>query len=494
MDEQTKEKKQKENAITTNALAEMLMNATTIRREVLQRLLNPGKDINYECGYPDDIKIADYKGMFDREGVGTRVVGLYPDESWALLPAIYEDEESKETKFEQVWKELDERFHLLHYLHRIDILSGIGQYGLLLIGISDGKELNEPVEGIDPVTGETKNPKKYELLYLKPFDESVLTVKSSEKDVRSPRFGYPTMYSIDFEDVATAGTLKKKEVHWTRVLHVADNRTTSEILGVPRMQPVYNRLLDFRKIVAGSGEMFWRGAFPGFSFEVNPDLTDVTIDQETIKAEFVKYSTGLQRYLALTGVTAKSLSPQVADPSGHLKAQIQSIAIALGVPWRVLMGSEEAKLASSQDKDAWNKRLTKRQESYLTPMLVRPFVDRLIAYGVLPEPKEYFVDWPDLGAPTDKEKAEVAKSKTEAFAKYVGGNVDGLIAPKEFLMMIMDMSEDEADAIEKGVVQYIKKVESEELAEQRKLKRAGVQRVEVKPKKKKAFEEVPIEE
>ena len=107
-------------------------------------------------------------------------------------------------------------------------------------------------------------------------------------------------------------------------------------------------------------------------------------------------------------------------------------------------------------------------------MEVRPFVDRLIAYGALPPPKEYFVDWPDLGAPTDSEKAEVAKNKTEAFAKYVGGNVDGLIAPKEFLMMIMDMSEDEADAIEKGVAEYIKKVDEDEIKLAKKLKRKGL--------------------
>lgn len=484
-----------ENFVTANALAHMLMNATTIRREILQKLLNPGRNINFECGYPDRLDISDYKGMFDREGVAARVVGLFPEESWALLPTIYENEESEETEFERVWEDLNKKFHLLHYLHRIDVLSGIGQYGLLLMGINDGKELSESVDGIDLATGAVATQKKYELLYLKPFDESILTIKANENDVRSPRFGYPTMYNIDFEDVSAAGTLKKKEVHWTRILHVADNRTTSEILGTPRMKPVYNRLLDLRKIVGGSGEMFWRGAFPGFSFEVNPDLRDATIDQAAIKKEFEKYSAGLQRYLALTGVTAKSLSPQVADPMSHVKTQIMNIAIALGVPWRIFMGSEEAKLASTQDKDAWNKRVAKRQESYLTPMLVRPFVDRLIIYGVLPQPKEYFIDWPDLSAPTDKEKAEVAKSKTEAFAKYVGGNVDGLIAPKEFLMMIMNMTEDEADVIEKGVTSYMKKVEAEELAEQKELKKVGVQRVEVKPakKKKKRFEEVPEE-
>ena len=55
--------------------------------------------------------------------------------------------------------------------------------------------------------------------------------------------------------------------------------------------------------------------------------------------------------------------------------------MAYGVPYRILVGSEEAKLASSQDKRTWNERVQKRRDNYLTPMVVRPFVDRLIALG-----------------------------------------------------------------------------------------------------------------
>lgn len=439
----------------------LTMNASIFRRELLLRLLNPGKDINYECGYPDKISQQQYKDMYDREGVGTRVVHLYPEECWAMPPEVFENETSDKTEFEKIWDTVLKEKNLYHFLQRIDILSGVGHYGLLLMGISDGKELSEPVEGIDLKTGKATGKNKYELLYLKPFDESVVEIKEKEKDVSSPRYGFPVMYGIDFEGDDKSN--QRKQVHWTRVLHIADNKFTSETLGTPRMKPVFNRLLDIRKIVAGSAEMFWKGGFPGYAFETQEGMADVELDTDALRDEFKEYSSGLQRYLALAGVNVKSLAPQVADPKGHLEMQIRFICITLGVPYRIFMGSEEAKLASAQDMKTWNKRVAKRQTEYVSPMVLRPFVDRLIAYGVLPEPKEYFVEWPDLNVPSEKDEAEVSKEKTEALAKYVGGNVDNLIPPKEFLMMVMKMSEEEAEAIEAASGQWAGMEEDEEV-------------------------------
>ena len=329
-----------------------------------------------------------------------------------------------------------------------------------MLGTDDGKQLNEPVEGIDLKTGEKtgKKGKERKLLYLKPFDQSVVKIKTNESDVTSPRYGFPTMYTIDFAaETSNTSDINTKEVHWTRVIHVADNRDISETLGIPRMRNVYNRILDVRKILSGSGEMFWKGGFPGYSLEVNPDL-DVTLtdtDKIAIRKEMKDYSDGLQRYIALTGISVKSLEPQVSDPKGHIDAQIKYIALSMSVPYRIFIGTEEAKLASTQDVKTMNKRVAKRQEGYLTPMLLRPLIDRLIAYGVLPEVDEYFVEWPDLNTPTDEDKAKVAVLKTEALAKYVQAGLDSLIAPKEYLMIIFGMTEEEAQVIEDATIKFL---------------------------------------
>ena len=164
-------------------------NASTLRTEAIRQLLNPGKDINYSCGYPDTISTSDYRALYDREGLAARVVSIWPDESWAMIPEIYETEKEDVTEFEKQWKKLLDDIEIFHYLHRIDVLSGIGRFGILLLGLDDGKELREPVEGINELTGEKVGTgKQRKLLYLRPFDENVVKIDALEKDASSPRF------------------------------------------------------------------------------------------------------------------------------------------------------------------------------------------------------------------------------------------------------------------------------------------------------------------
>lgn len=441
---------------------QLVFNAVaTMRTQFMNKLLDTRRDIDDECGYPKIITANQYRLLYDREGIAERVVNVYPFESWALDPEIVETDEAATTPFEQAWQDLCDRMRCFSYLQRVDELSGIGHYGLLLLGLDDGAPLDEPVEGMDDKGGKVGQA-NHRLLYLRAFDESLVDVAGYETDPLNPRFGEPTFYNVTFYDpntqesgaVATQDQTTKR-VHWSRVIHVADNRKSSEVFGVPRMRPVYNRLYDLRKLLGGSAEMFWKGAFPGYSFEVSPDMGDVEIDSTALREEFDSYSNGLQRYLALSGVQAKSLAPQVASPAAHIEGQIQAIAITLGVPMRVFTGSEQAQLASGQDARAWNRRLDRRREQYLTPFLVRPYIDRLIAFGVLPEPTEYRVVWPDLAAPTEADKAGIAVQRTEAFSKYVAGGVDSLVPPMEYLTLVAGMSQDEAEAIMEAAYDHI---------------------------------------
>jgi uncharacterized protein len=444
-------------------LEEIIDNTTTLWRANMMRALTGStipatRDLNFECGYPDTLDASAYRALYNRFGIATRVVNVEPESSWSMAPVITENRTPEETEFEKAWEAVLKDTSVYHYLQRVDILSGIGRFGVLLIGIDDGKPLNEPVDGINEVTGKAKGtPGKAErnIIYMKPFDEDVVQVQEREADHQSPRFGFPTMYSIEFEGVdGAAATQTRTQVHWTRVLHVADNREVSETFGVPRLQDVYNYLVDTRKVLSGSGEMFWQGGFPGLSIETNPDVQG-TLDTDSIKEQVQNYMHSMQRYLTLDGTSAKSLQPQVADPKGHLDAQITAIAITKGYPKRILMGSEEAKLASSQDVKSWNKRVSVRRENYVTPMVLRPFIDRLMALRVLPTIEEYFIVWPDLESPSDIEKAEVADKKTQAMAKYVAGTVDELMPPEVYFDMVLGMSPEEIDAVIAAAKTYI---------------------------------------
>jgi hypothetical protein len=100
-------------------------------------------------------------------------------------------------------------------------------------------------------------------------------------------------------------------------------------------------------------------------------------------------------------------------------------------------------------------------------MVIRVFIERLMGLGILPTVEDFKIVWPDLSTPSDKDKAEVAKLKTEAMAKYVQAEVDGLIAPKQYLMMVLGFSEEEAEAIEKDALAHVEEMDDSEEERQR---------------------------
>jgi hypothetical protein len=455
--------------ITLNRVQQLISNANYSLASRISRSPDPRRDIDDECGYPktDAITIDNYNDFYEREPVATRVVELLPKESWVVQPTIYEDEDSEqETAFEAAWKELvtglygEENFFLgeegnpiWEALLQADILSGIGRYGVLLLGLDDGDELSKPA----------KRAKK--LLYLNSFSEVQAKIQQVESDRSSPRFGQPTLYSISLaspiSELGASVSTQTQNVHWTRVVHLQDNA------GVPRMRPVFNRLMDLRKTYGGSAEMYWRGAFPGMSLETHPQLGgDVTIDADDLRDTLENYANGLQRYLVTSGMAVKPLAPQVVDPTQQINAHIQAICIVLGVPQRIFMGSERGELASSQDLGSWQARMSARQNNYLTPKVIVPLVNRLIMLGVLPEPSEFCVDWPDMVTTSEQDKATIANAKVTAMAAYVGGGVEALITPLDFLTRILEVPQDEAEQMLESAEEAVEEKQEEQAQQQ----------------------------
>lgn len=233
------------------------------------------------------------------------------------------------------------------------------------------------------------------LLFMRCFDESLVQIVQYEADLFNPRYGLPVRYRITLNDPRYPHTgiglpLATVYVHWSRVVHVpAERLVTSEIFGVPEMQQVYNHLLDLRKLYGGSAEMYWRGAFPGLSFETHPQLGgDVNLDVAGAREQSEMYFRKLDRALVLMGMTAKSLAPQVVDPTPQITTHLQAICVRKGVPMEIFVGSEKGAFADEQgNDDRWEKRLRERRRNRITPQIIVPTIDRLVKMGILPEPK-----------------------------------------------------------------------------------------------------------
>jgi hypothetical protein len=457
----------------------LLANATRGIAKFFQRTYpDRRRNINDECGYPSDpIEAQTYQDLYERNAIAARVVEVFPSECWQSQPSIYETEDQEErTEWEDAIKELDRSLRQESFLgqdeglsnlceiwKRADEQSRIGHYGVILIGLNDQKDLSEPAEFVkrDKNGNISSSPKNVKITYLRVFPESLAAITGRETDRNSPRFGMPTKYMLSFDDsninasVVPATLIGQEEVHWTRIVHIALNVKSNEVYSDPEMHQVLNHILDLEKLYGGSAEMYYKGAFPGISFETDPALGgDVDVDVPATKDMYEEYANGLQRALFLTGVTAKMLSPTVVDPTPQIQVHLDAICIKKAIPKRIFMGSERGNLASSQDDKTWNERKGAIQSYVLTPRVIAPTIDRFIMLGVLPPPSVsqeglffYRINWPDLSAMSDAEKVDIGLKRTQALAQFVQSGASAAMTLEDFFARILQFSDDEARSI-----------------------------------------------
>jgi len=266
-------------------------------------------------------------------------------------------------------------------------------------------------------------------------------------DGGSERFGLPSVYGVK---IRGASGSSEKLVHWKRVIHVAEGLLENDWEGTPRLERVYNRLMDLEKTMAAAAEGFWRNAFPGLAAVKDPNYDWTAQTRENIEQQFFHYFHQLSRLLKLEGVDIKELTAQPADPEAHVNAFLRLCAAASRIPVRILTGSERGELASSQDETAWNARVDERRDTWASPSVVMPVVDRFIELGIVGDPKDrdsLFAGWPEREG-SDKDQTEIALKRTEMLAKYASTpGIEAVMTPRDFMVRIMRLAPEDADAI-----------------------------------------------
>jgi hypothetical protein len=405
------------------------------------------RSIQEVCGYATNLTFNDYLSAYDRQDIATRIVETYPDYTWIQEPHVFENEKGRDTKFEASWNShLKETKPLVH-LRRLDILSGIGRFGILVIGVNDGKKIDTP---LTPATYGSKVQRK--VVYMRPYSEGEVEIEKWDTDSSSPRFGLPVLYKVTPSEAGSIPNLAINSfyVHYTRTIHFCDGAINSSVFGVSRLRRVYDRLTDIMKIVAGSAEMFWKGAYSGWSFVMDADAELTTERQTEMKKNIEAFMQGLDRHLLLQGVNPQSHAPNVSSPKDHLDVQLTMIAIASRIPKRIFAGSEMGKMASTQDAENWAKQVAQRRMNTAIPFLVRPYVDFCILNGIIRSPlasSEYFVTWPDLEAPTEKDQSETALNYTNALVAYTSNSLYKVMPLETYLVTVWNVPVAKAAAL-----------------------------------------------
>lgn len=398
--------------------------STLTERFLLARMLgmtHQGKrDVYGVLGYDDNITWYQYRARYGRGGIAGRVVDALAKAVWRGEGRVFEDEDTEaKTEFEKAWVTLNNQLRVWSTLQRAHILSSLGSFSVLLLGAA-GEFSTELPKG---------NPGQ--LLYITPFSGDVVNLTTQNRgqasafgadaivnkwveDTKDPRFGQPLTYQLKRTRVGTSDLTR--EVHWTRVIHLpAPGFLDDAVYGPPALESVWNYLLDLDKVVGGGAEAFWLRANAGTQFDIDKKMTLPT-DPKTAEKELQdlkdqadNYAHQMSRIMRTRGVNINQLGSDVADFSSPADILLTLIAGTTGIPKRILTGSEMGELASSQDRDNWNDQVKDCRTAHAFPIILRPFVERLIKYGYLPTPAQWEVEWPDVEAMSEEEKIDTAK-------------------------------------------------------------------------------------
>jgi hypothetical protein len=295
---------------------------------------------------------------------------------------------------------------------RIDILAGLGQYALGIIGVDDNKPLATPLS------------KKFgqKVLYLTPVHQERTRIKSFVEDQSDERFGLPLIYIVNFNRSKSTGQKEWTEVHWTRVLHHVHNALDDEIFGDPDLEDVWNLFDDLYKLIGGGSEAAWKQMVSRTLFDIDKDVTLAGTEEQKKKIieekeeQLDEMVNGLRQFMMTRGVTPKTFGATPFDFSANSNTVVQHISGTKGYPVRYVMGSERGELASVTDRDMVKNRVTEHCNDHAIP-LVRQFSDRMIEYQFVRPPaqnKYKVVMGASISTMSEQERADLANSLTEA--------------------------------------------------------------------------------
>lgn len=407
------------------------------------------RDINQALGYPNSLTFSDFAARYTRQEIAKAVIDRPCTATWQGGIALLESKRLNNTPFEDAFIKLEIDFALSSIFSRLDRLTGLGKYGILLLGLDDVRDR----EGFAlPVKSGNRK-----LIYLKPFGEESAKINLYEDDPQNERYGLPKMYDVTVQQVE-GGSSIVIQVHYSRIIHIVDDPLESETECSPRLESVFNRLLDIEKIAGGDAEMFWRGARPGYTGSLDKEFSMTPETRATLKEQIDEYEHNLRRILITEGIDLKALQQQVSDPTPHIHTQLQLISAQTGIPIRILTGSERGELASTQDAGEWKTFIQGRRGNHAEPRIVRPFVERCIKYAILPKPStiQYTIQWLDVFAISEEQRVKIGAMRATALKDYTANPIAAaIITPKAFFQLFLGLNDEQIEFVEQTTLNEI---------------------------------------
>lgn len=387
------------------------------------------RDLWATLGYRDTVDFEVFLSFYERGDIASQIIDLPADATWSFAPEIRLTKDQEEgQKFIDEVASLNKRVRLFAKMAQVDRLSGIGRFGILLLGLRGEDQSSSQLKQPAP----TNLTSLKDVLFVKAFHEGNVDISTWVDNESDPRHGLPLLYSVQFQKGDGSGQITR-QVHWSRIIHVAENLVNDETYGTPRLIRVINRLDDLNKLVGSAAEIFWLAIAGVMHADLDPDLNVSEEDQEKFETDLIESFHGLRRLIQTRGIKLTRIAAEGnVDPGPTYEAEIQLIASTARIPERVLFGSERGELASSQDQRQWNATIKARQLNHAEPVIYRAFFDRMEELGAVTQPEGWELFWPPLDEPTELELAEIAEAKAKAAETLAPGRqAELLVKPWE---------------------------------------------------------------
>jgi len=364
------------------------------------------RDLHDTLGYKHSPDVSDFWDLYNRADIAKAIVDKPAKATWSEGVTVHgpdansvppdRGDDGLHDSFESMKRENG----VVSSLVRADMVARVGRHGVLVIGVNDGRSLKQPLGSAS------------ELKYLTPLSERRIQGFELGENPTNERYNKPMTWHLDFEDE------ENREAHWTRVVHIAEQQREHAVYAVPILRPIYNRILDWQKVIGGSAEMFWRGADRKLVANLDPDAGRLD-NTDDMREQVEEMRHGLRDTVFARGLSIDALGGNDVDPSGVADTILDAIASETDIPKRILIGSERGELASTQDRANFYGNMEDRRRQHAGPGILRPFVNRLQRADILPA-GDFEIHWPELFVLDASEKAEIASKKANAVKRLDG--------------------------------------------------------------------------
>lgn len=390
-----------------------------------------GRNLYEAFGWDVRLTSRDLWDMYYRGGIAKVVVSAYADAMWSAPPQV-----QSTAAFNKAWGALVDQWDIFTLIHRLDKLSQLGRYSVLVVG--NGQDLSTPMTNNNRV------------LYMQPYSEMSAVITQWGTDAADERFGLPVQYTIypgrenlqtqqSLDPVTGPPSRASYRVHWSRVIHYAQGGLETQLFGSPLLWACWNYLTDLHKTVGAAAESFWNTANRGLHADIDKELDMDPADEAAVSEEMEEYFAGQRRFIRTRGIKVTNLGSDVADPTGPYGTFIDLIAGTTKIPQSIIIGFESGHQASTQDKATWASRVVENRTLIAEPGFLGPTIMGFQRMSMLPATKvKPTYNWPEAFILSPVEKAQQANQISTA-ANNLGlaaKNVPNMLSVQEMRRIV----------------------------------------------------------